>query len=121
MFVHCYNKECKPQAKCRRPAYDFDEEFGGAQIRSGAKKFGCGTCGSSFVEVSQQLCFACAEQEVPQPHNIVLKRVVCRECKQTKCRELKDFVLNEEEDECPVCCDDLEPNTVKVLKKPASC
>lgn len=114
MFVHCYNPECKPIDKCRRPAHSFGEEFGRAQIRTGVEKFGCDTCGSSFVDVEQQLCYACQAKEVPLPHTIAVVKVVCAECKQSKCRELKDFVLNAEEDECAICCDDLEENTLKV-------
>jgi hypothetical protein len=114
VFVHCFNPACKPRGQCRKPAHDFGEEFGHARLRYGKPSLACEKCESTFVDVAQGQCFACTEQGVPQPHRIVAKRVTCWECKQAQCRVLRDFVLNEEDDECSICEEEIEEGTIKV-------
>lgn len=117
MFVHCFNPECKQLAQCRKPAFTFSEAFHFAQIRSGTERHACADCGSSFVDRSQELCFACSAAQNPGPHKIVLSKVVCGECKKEMCRPLKDFSLNEDDEEECICCgDDIEAGAIKVCK-----
>ncbi len=105
MIVHCFNPQCKPADKCRKPAYSCGEHFSNAQLRTGRKTFSCARCNSGFVQVASQTCYTCADNGVPSPHDIVTS-VACSECKESQCRQLKDFVAKTDKDECPICCDD---------------
>ncbi len=116
VFVHCFNPDCKPRAQCRKPAHDFDEAFDHARLRFGKPSLACESCGSTFVDVAAEggMCFSCTEKCVPQPHPLVMTRVTCWECKGAQCRVLRDFALNEEEDECPICSEDMDEGSIKV-------
>jgi hypothetical protein len=102
MIVHCYNSQCKPVGKCRKPAHSLDPRFSNEQLRTGRENFSCSRCKSTFVLAAEQTCFTCADKGVPPPHDIVTT-VACFECKESQCRQLKDFAANTDKEECPVC------------------
>lgn len=115
MFVQCRNPECKDNEKCRKPAFTFSEEYSCAKIRAGKQRYTCADCGSDFVDIEQNVCFVCSSESPSRPQKMNVN-TVCAECKSAQCRVLKDFVVNDEEDECPFCGDDIEEGMIMVCK-----